>query len=175
MKDLKKNRRDLTDEVQEGMELLFGAETDLSDAELDAELDALGVDNAVLQKKAHDHLKALAEHHFISLDREVPVEMNKAIAQFRPRTTEQQVQDERNAASQCIETILSAAKAAKDGLKQARSTIVKASGSSSNATPQFAFRNQTDLSNSDLDILNSARTELDEGLTSGSGSEGKKA
>ena len=175
MKNLKKNRRDLADEAQESMELLFGAETDLSDAELDAELDAVGVDGAALQRKAHEHLKALAEHHFISLDREVPAEMNQAIAQFRPPTAEQQAQDEKQMASGCIETIVSAAKAAKDGIKQARSTIVKASGSFSNAAPQFAFRNQTDLAASDLDILNLAQAELDEGLSSGSDSEGKKA
>ena len=169
MKNPKRDRRDASDEIQEGIELLFGAETDLNDAELDAELKALGVDSSVLQKKAHEHLRALAQHHFISLDREVPNEMNKAIAQLRPQSDEQQAQGERNAASQCIETILSAAKAAKAGLKSLQSTAM-----STTATPQFAFRNQTDLTDADLEILNGAQAELDEAIIKGSGSEGSK-
>lgn len=175
MKSPKNNRRDLTDEIQESMELLFGGETDLSDAELDTELDALGVDDVALQRKAHEHLKGLAEHHFVSLDREVPAEMNQAIAQFRPPSAQQRAQDEKKAASHYIETILSAAKAAKDGIKQAGAIAAKAAVSLTSATPQYAFRNQTDLTASDLDILNCAQAELDEGISGRSDSRGEKA
>ena len=57
---------------EESLETLFGREAELTDEELDEELDACGIDSAELQANVHKQLFDYANHHYRTLDRDVP-------------------------------------------------------------------------------------------------------
>jgi hypothetical protein len=154
MKNTRQKQREATDEIQEGLELLFGSEDELNDDELEAELKEFGVESASLEKKAHEHLRRLADHHFASLEREVPRELNEALRQFRPPTEEQRKDEVKKTADLRVKGIVTAAKAKASDLMGSIATSV-------NTSPQYAFRNRTDLSESDLEILERGQEEVD--------------
>ena len=153
MKNNRQKQREATDEIREGLELLFGSESDLSDDELEAELNELGVKTILLDQKTQKHLRDLANHHFISLGRDVPPEMNKALLEFRSPTIEQQPETVVRTAESRIKSILASAKSTAEG-------VIESLAASVEVSPQYAFRNRTDLSESDLEILESGQTEV---------------
>jgi len=63
--------------LEESLKALFGEERDLTDAELDEELDACGIDAVELQANAHKQLFDYSNHHYRTLDRDVPANLEK--------------------------------------------------------------------------------------------------
>jgi hypothetical protein len=70
--------------LEESLETLFGREEDLTDAELDEELDACGIDAAELQANVHKQLFDYANHHYRTLGRDVPEKLEKTLRALRP-------------------------------------------------------------------------------------------
>jgi hypothetical protein len=73
-----------TKSLEESLETLFGRETDLTDAELDEELNDCGIDPAELQASVHKQLFDYANHHYRTLDRDVPENLEKTLRALRP-------------------------------------------------------------------------------------------
>ena len=69
---------------EESLETLFGRESDLTDEELDEEFDACGIDAAELQADVHKQLFDYANHHYRTLDKDVPENLEKTLRALRP-------------------------------------------------------------------------------------------
>lgn len=158
----KRNKREPADQIEEALELLFGSESELTDEELDADLRELGVDRVVLERKAHQHLREAATHHFSSIGREVPREMNKAIAQLRPPSLEQEQSSLGRSAQQRIEDVMQAVR-----VPGFIGTLV----ASAEMPPQLSFRNRDELTESDLELLESEQTAMDVSFGKGNDNE----
>lgn len=148
---IKRNKRDAVDQISEALELLFGSEDELTDEELNADLRELGVDRAVLEHKAHQDLREMARHHFTSLDKEVPREMNTAIGQLRPLSLEQKHAKWKALAQQRIEDVVQAV----------RTPGFLGTLTAAEMRPQISFRNRAELSDSDLELLEKEQAEID--------------
>jgi hypothetical protein len=158
MKNARSTKREPVDDAQEAMELLFGSESELANDELEADLNDAGIDTGILAKDAHRRFLDLANHHFSTLGRPVPAEMSKALGQLKPLTPEQQVVKTRGEADSRVKNILAA-------VKNKTSLFVETLASGTIQQPEYAFRNKGELTESDLDILESGKTEMN-GATS---------
>ncbi len=140
-------------EIDAALDLLFGSEEDLTDAELDEELTALDVDKGALEQKAHKHLRHLANLHFSSLERPVPGRLSAAIRELRPPSAEEKHLQTFALAKQKVQDIFKAVKTPNILPSLAASAVMPA---------QFSFRNKGELSTTDLELLEGEQCSLNE-------------
>lgn len=121
---------------------------------IEAELSECGIDRAELRKDVHGRLLRLANHDYITLDRECPPKLRDFLRQMRPPTPEEEAQREKSRATSKISDLLS----------NIRSGIVSAltPPAPHAQNPAQAFRNQrTELTEKDRDLLKSHQSEID--------------
>ena len=140
--------------LEQSLEALFGRETDLTDAELDEELDACGIDAAELQANVHKQLFDYANHHYGTLDREVPENLEKTVRALRPPSAAEKAKAVVRTAENLVDSFLDTARAkSADLLNTALPTQTRPA--------QFAFRNKKELSAADKELLQSEQEDVD--------------
>lgn len=139
---------------EECLELLFGRESDLTDEELHEELEACAIDAAELQADVHKQLFDYANHHYRTLDKEVPENLEKVLRALRPPTPAEKAKAAVRSAEHLVDSFLDQAKAKS-------SELVSNAMPAQTQQPQFAFRNKKDLSAADKDLLQSEQEEVD--------------
>ncbi len=121
---------------------------------LEAELRECGIDPAELRKDIHRRLRRLADHNYITLDKECPPKLRDFLRQMRPPTAEEEALTEKSRASSKISDLLSSI----------RSGIVSALTPPAPPVENHAqaFRNKKKhLTDKDRDLLNSHQSEID--------------
>ena len=96
---------------EESLETLFGRESDLTDEELDEELDACGIDAAELQADVHKQLFDYANHHYRTLDKDVPENLEKTLRALRPPSAAEKAKAAVRTAENLVGSFLDTAKA----------------------------------------------------------------
>jgi len=139
---------------EESLELLFGRESDLTDEELHEELEASGIDAAELQADVHKQLFDYANHHYRTLDKDVPENLEKVLRALRPPTPAEKAKAAVRSAEHLVDSFLDQAKAKS-------SELLSNAMPAQTQQPQFAFRNKKDLSAADKDLLQSEQEEVD--------------
>lgn len=137
--------------LEESLELLFGRESDLTDEELDEELEACGINPAELQTDVHKQLFDYANHHYRTLDRVVPEKMEKALRALRPPSAADKAKAVVKTAEDLVGSFLDTAKARSSELL---SNVVP-------TQPRLAFRNKKELSAADKALLHSEQEDVD--------------
>jgi hypothetical protein len=140
--------------LEESLEALFGREEDLTDAELDEELDACGIDPAELQANVHKQLLDYANHHYRTLDKDVPKNLEKALRALRPPSAAENAKAVVRSAENLVGSFLDTAKAKS-------SKLLSNALPAPRSQPQFAFRNKKELSTADKDLLKSEQEDVD--------------
>ena len=136
------------------LELLFGRESDLTDAELDEELQACGIDPVELQADVHKQLFDHANYNYRTLDREVPENLERALKALRPPSAADKAKAVVRSAETLVGNFLDTAKVKSS---QILSSVLPAHAQQ----PQFAFRNKKDLSAADKALLQSEQDDVD--------------
>jgi hypothetical protein len=139
---------------EESLELLFGQESDLTDEELDEELEACGIDPTELQADAHKQLFDYANHHYRTLDKDVPENLEKTLRALRPPSATEKAKAVVRSAEHLVGSFLDTAKAKS-------SEILSSALPAHTQQPQFAFRNKKELSAADKDLLQSEQEDVD--------------
>ena len=140
--------------LEESLEALFGREDDLTDAELDEELDACGIDPAELQANVHKQLLDYANHHYRTLDKDVPENLEKTLRALRPPSAAEKAKAVVRSAENLVGSFL-------DRAKTKSSELLDIALPTQTRHPQFAFRNKKELSAADEDLLQSEQEEVD--------------
>jgi hypothetical protein len=143
-----------TESLEKSLEALFGQEGDLTDAELDEELDACGIDAAELQADVHKQLFDYANHHYRTLDKDVPENLEKTLRALRPPSAAEKAKAVVRTAEHLVGSFLDSAKA-----KSSELLSTALPGPTRHA--QFAFRNKKELSAADKDLLQSEQEDVD--------------
>lgn len=139
---------------EETLETLLGRESDLTDEELDQELEACGMDAAELQANVHKQLFDYANHHYRTLDKGVPQNLEKTLQALRPPSAAEKAKAIVKTAEHLVGSFLDTAKAKSAGLLN---TALPAH----TKQPQFAFRNKKELSAADKNLLHSEQEDVD--------------
>jgi hypothetical protein len=139
---------------EESLEVLFGRETDLTDEELDEELEACGINPAELQADVHKQLFAYANHHYRTLDKDVPEKLEKTLRALRPSSAAEKAKAVVKTAEDLVGSFLDTAKAKSSALL---SNVVPAQ----TRQPRLAFRNKKELSAADMALLQSEQEDVD--------------
>jgi hypothetical protein len=139
---------------EESLEMLFGREADLTDAELDEELDACGIDAAELQANVHKQLLDYANHHYRTLDRDVPVNLEKTLRALRPHSAAEKAKAVVRTAENLVGNFL-------DTAKTKSAELLGTTMPTQAKQHQFAFRNKKELSTADKDLLQSEQEDVD--------------
>jgi hypothetical protein len=137
---------------EESLELLFGRESDLTDEELHEELEACGIDAAELQADVHKQLFDYANHHYRTLDKDVPENLEKALRALRPPSAAEKAKAAVRAAEHLVGSFLDTAKS---------SELLGTALPAPTRHAQFAFRNKKELSAADRDLLQSEQEDVD--------------
>jgi hypothetical protein len=140
--------------LEQSLEALFGREADLTDAELDEELDACGIDAAELQANVHKQLFDYANHHFRTLDRDVPANLEKTLRALRPPSAAEKAR----AAVRTVENLVGSFL---DTAKTKSAELLSTTLPAQTRHAQFAFRNKKELSAADKDLLKSEQEDVD--------------
>ncbi|MGO4516439.1 hypothetical protein AB4Y89_11640 [Terriglobus sp. 2YAB30_2] len=140
--------------LEESLEALFGREADLTDAELDEELAACGIDPAKLQADVHKQLFDYANHHYRTLDKAVPEDLEKTLRALRPPNATDKAKAVIRSAEDLVGSFLDTAKAKS-------SELVRNVLPTQARQPQFAFRNKKELSAADKALLESEQEDVD--------------
>jgi hypothetical protein len=140
--------------LEQSLEALFGRESDLTDAELDEELDASGIDAAELQANVHKQLFDYANHHFRTLDRDVPANLEKTLRALRPPSAAEKTR----AAVRTVENLVGSFL---DTAKTKSAELLSKTLPAQTRHAQFAFRNKKELSAADKDLLKSEQEDVD--------------
>jgi hypothetical protein len=140
--------------LEQSLEALFGREADLTDAELDEELDACGIDAAELQANVHKQLFDYANHHFRTLDRDVPANLEKTLRALRPPSAAEKAR----AAVRTVENLVGSFL---DAAKTKSAELLSTTLPDETRHAQFAFRNKKELSAADKDLLKSEQEDVD--------------
>lgn len=138
----------------ESLEVLFGRESDLTDEELDEELQACGIDPAGLQADVHKQLFDYANHNYRTLDRAVPENLEMALKALRPPSAADKARAVVRSAETLVGSFLDTAKAKS-------SEILSNVSPDQPRQPQFAFRNKKELSAADKALLQSEQDDVD--------------
>ena len=138
----------------ESLEVLFGRESDLTDAELDEELQACGIDPVELQADVHKQLFDHANYNYRTLDREVPENLETALKALRPPSAADKAKAVVRSAETLVGNFLDTAKVKSSEIL---SSVLPAHAQQ----PQFAFRNKKDLSAADKALLQSEQDDVD--------------
>jgi hypothetical protein len=139
---------------EESLERLFGQEADLTDVELDEELDACGIDAAELQADVHKQLFGYANHHYRTLDKDVPEKLEKTLRALRPPSAADKAKAVVRTAEHLVGSFLDTANTKSSGLW--RNVFA-----SQMPQPHFDFRNKKELSAADKDLLQSEQEDVD--------------
>ena len=139
---------------EESLEVLFGRESDLTDAELDEELQACGIDPVELQADVHKQLFDHANYNYRTLDREVPENLERALKALRPPSAADKAKAVVRSAETLVGNFLDTAKVKSSEIL---SSVLPAHAQQ----PQFAFRNKKDLSAADKALLQSEQDDVD--------------
>jgi len=139
---------------EESLELLFGRESDLTDEELDEELEACGINPAELQADVHKQLFDYANHHYRTLDKDVPEKLEKTLRALRPPSGAEKAKAVVKTAEDLVGSFLDTAKAKSSELL---SNVVRAP----TRQPRLAFRNKKELSAADKALLQSEQEDVD--------------
>jgi hypothetical protein len=151
----KKNEENREAEAfEESLETLFGRELDLTDEELDEELEACGMDAAELKATVHKQLYDYANHHYRTLDKNVPENLDKTLRALRPPSNAEKAKAVVKTAENLVGSFLDSARAKSAG-------VLKTVMASQTSQPQFAFRNKKELTASDKDLLESEQEDVD--------------
>lgn len=151
----KKNEQNRQAEsFEESLETLFGRESDLTDEELDEELQACGMDAAELKANVHKQLFEYANHHYRTLDKDVPENLEKTLRALRPPSAAERTKAVVKTAENLVGSFLDTARAKSAGLL---STALPGQP----RQPQFAFRNKKELSAADKHLLESEQEDVD--------------
>lgn len=140
--------------LEESLETLFGRESDLTDEELDEELDACGIDAAELQADVHKQLLDYANHHYRTLDRDVPANLEKTLRALRPPNAAEKAKAAVKTAENLVGSFL-------DTAKVNSAEILGTTLPTQTRQPQFAFRNKKELSAADKDLLQGEQEDVD--------------
>lgn len=154
---MKKNKNEENrhaESFEESLETLFGRESDLTDEELDEELEACGIDTAELQADVHKQLFDYANHHYRTLDKDVPENLEKTLRALRPPSAAEKAKAVVRTAENLVGSFLDTAKTKSTELL---STTLPAQ----TRHAQFAFRNKKELSAADKDLLQSEQEDVD--------------
>jgi len=153
---MKKNDEEIrqAESLEKSLEILFGREADLTDAELDEELDACGINAVELQTNVHKKLLDHANHHYRTVDRDVPENLENIIRGLRPPSTADRAKAVVRNAEKLLDSFLDIAKTKSADLSSPVSPA-------QSRNPQFAFRNKKDLSTADKDLLESEQEDVD--------------
>jgi hypothetical protein len=139
---------------EESLELLFGQESDLTDEELDDELDACGIDVAELQADVHKQLLDYANHHYRTLDKDVPENLEKTLRALRPPSAAGKEGVVVRTAENLVGSFL-------DTVKAKSSELLGNVLPTQTRNAQFAFRNKKELSAADKDLLKNELEDVD--------------
>jgi len=139
---------------EESLETLLGRESDLSNEELDEELEACGMDAAELKANVHKQLFDYANHHYRTLDKEVPEKLDKTLKALRPPSAAEKAKAVVKTAENLVGSFLDTARA-----KSARVLNTPLPGQT--RQPQFAFRNKKELSAADKKLLESEQADVE--------------
>jgi hypothetical protein len=151
----KKNEKNRdTEAFEESLETLFGRELDLTDEELDEELEACGMDAAELKANVHKQLFDYASHHYRTLDKDVPENLDQMLRALRPPSAAEKAKAVVKTAENLVGSFLDTAKAKSAGL-------LDTALPSQTRQPQFAFRNKKELSAGDKNLLESEQEDVD--------------
>jgi hypothetical protein len=143
-----------TESLEKSLEALFGQEGDLTDAELDEELDACGIDAIKLQANVHKQLFDYANHHYRTLDRDVPATLEQTLRALRPPSAAEKAKAVVRTAESLVGSFLDTAKA--------KSVELLNTALPAQTRPaQFAFRNKKELSVADKDLLQNEQEDVD--------------
>ena len=107
-----------------------------------------------LKANVHKQLFDYASHHYRTLDKDVPENLDKTIRALRPPSAAEKAKAVVKTAENLVGSFLDIAKAKSAGLPN---TAL----SSQTREPQFAFRNKKELSASDKDLLESEQEDVD--------------
>jgi len=143
-----------TESLEKSLGALFGQEEDLTDAELDEELDACGIDAIKLQSNVHKQLFDYANHHYRTLDRDVPANLEKTLRALRPPSAAEKAKTVVRTAENLVGDFLDTAKAKS-------SELLGTALPSPTRHAQFAFRNKKELSAADKDLLQNEQEDVD--------------
>ena len=143
-----------TESFEESLDLLFGQESDLTDEELDEELEACGIDPAELQADVHKQLFDYATHHYRTLDKDVPENLEKTLRALRPPSAAEKAKAVAKTAENLVSSLL-------DTAKTKSAELLGTTLPTQTRQPQFAFRNKKELSASDKDLLQSEQEDVD--------------
>jgi hypothetical protein len=158
-KKIEQNRKKNEDNRQaesfeESLETLFGRESDLTDEELDEELEACGIDAAEMQANVHKQLFDYANHHYRTLDKDIPENLEKTLRALRPPSAAEKAKAMVKTAENLVGSFLDTARA--------KSAELFSPALASQTRPaQFAFRNKKELSAADKDLLQSEQEDVD--------------
>jgi hypothetical protein len=139
---------------EESLELLFGQESDLTDEELDEELEACGIDAAELQADVHKQLFDYANHHYRTLDKDVPENLEKTLRALRPPSAAEKAKAVVRTAENLVGSFL-------DTAKTKSVELLNTALPAQTRPAQFAFRNKKELSAADKDLLQSEQENVD--------------
>lgn len=139
---------------EESLELLFGQELDLTDEELDEELEAYGIEPAEVQGDVHKQLFDYANHHYRTLDKDVPENLEKALRALRPPSAAEKAKAVVRTAEHLVGSFL-------DTAKGKSSELLSNTLPAQTRQPQLAFRNKKELSAADKDLLRSEQEDVD--------------
>jgi hypothetical protein len=140
--------------LEESLEALFGREEDLTDTELDEELDACGIDPAKLQADVHKQLLDYANHHYRTMDKDVPENLEKTLRALRPPSAAEKAKALVRSAENLVGSFF-------DTAKTKSSELLSNALPAQTRQPQFAFRNKKELSAADKALLQSEQEEVD--------------
>jgi hypothetical protein len=139
---------------EETLETLLGRESDLTDEELDQELEACGMDAAKLQANVHKQLFDYANHHYRTLDKDVPQNLEKTLQALRPPSAAEKAEAIVKTAENLVGSFLDTVKAKSAGL-------LNTTLPTQTRQPQFAFRNKKELSAADKNLLQNEQEDVD--------------
>jgi len=140
--------------LAESLETFFGRELDLSDEELDEELEACGMDAAELKATVYKQLYDYANHHYRTLDKEIPENLDQTLRALRPPSAAEKAKGVVKTAENLVGSFLDSARAKSAGVLN---TVM----ASQTSQPQVAFRNKKELSPADRDLLESEQEDVD--------------
>jgi hypothetical protein len=138
----------------ESLELLFGQELDLTDEELDEELEDCGIDATELQVDVHKRLFDYANHHYRTLDKEVPENLENMLRALRPPSAAEKAKAAVQSAEHLVGSFL-------DTAKTKSSELLGSVFPAPTRQTQFSFRNKKELSAEDKDLLQSEQEDVD--------------
>jgi hypothetical protein len=148
----KENRQ--AESLEQSLEALFGREADLTDEDLDEELGACGIDSAELQANVHKQLFDYTNHHYRTLDRDVPENLEKTLRALRPPSAAEKAMAVVRTAENLVDSFL-------DTAKTKSAELLSTTLPTQTRHPQLAFRNKKELSAADRDLLKSEQEDVD--------------